>query len=187
MKLWLVRHAQPLIEPGLCYGQLDVAADAMATQRAADALAPLLPTGAKLYCSGLQRAQQLAKAIHDKRNTFSPNIDVRLNEINFGIWENIAWDKIPKVAFDTWLQDFDQHRFGGVEGVRDLLLRVHHALHELPAVGDAIWITHAGVIRAVNYLERYGLETIATPENWPNEAPAFGLWQCLEFGRLETR
>ena len=29
--LWLVRHAQPLIESGICYGQLDVAADAGAT------------------------------------------------------------------------------------------------------------------------------------------------------------
>jgi alpha-ribazole phosphatase len=187
MKLWLVRHAQPLIKPGLCYGQLDVAADAIATQRAAQAISPLLPASATLYCSGLLRARQLAKAIHDQRKTLLPKIDVRLNEMNFGIWEGIAWDDIPKTAFDTWTADFDQHRFGGVEGVRDLLLRVHQALHALPAVGDAIWITHAGVIRAVNYLERYGLETIATPENWPNEAPAFGLWQCLEFGQLETR
>ena len=187
MTLWLVRHAQPLIQEGLCYGQLDIAADAMATQRVADALAPLLPAGAKLYCSGLHRAQQLAKAIHDQRPTSMPNIDLRLNEINFGCWEGIAWDEIPKAAFDTWTQNFDQHRFGGVEGVRDLLQRVHHALRELPTKDDAVWITHAGVIRAVNYLVRYGLESVATPENWPTEAPAFGMWQCLEFGQHETR
>lgn len=188
MTLWLVRHAQPLIQEGLCYGQLDIPADPLATQHAAQAIAPLLPVGAKLYCSGLQRAQQLAQAIqqqlartiHDQHDALLPNIDVRLNEMNFGVWEGVAWDEIPKAAFDVWTQDFDQHRFGEVEGVRDLLLRVHNALHELPPKDDAVWITHAGVIRAVNYLFRYGLHTVATPETWPTEAPAFGKWQCFQ-------
>ena len=39
MKLWLVRHAQVLLPPGICYGATDVAADAAATLRAAQALA----------------------------------------------------------------------------------------------------------------------------------------------------
>jgi len=194
MKLWLVRHAQPLIQEGLCYGQLDIPADPLATQHTAQAIAPLLPAGAPLNCSGLQRAQQLAQAIqqqlartrHDQRDALLPNTDMRLNEMNFGIWEGVAWNEIPKTAFDRWTQDFDQHRFGGVEGVRDLLLRVHQALHELPPKDDAVWITHAGVIRAVNYLVRYGIHSVATPETWPTEAPAFGRWQCLELGQHEA-
>ena len=28
MKLWLARHAAPLIEAGICYGSLDIEADA---------------------------------------------------------------------------------------------------------------------------------------------------------------
>jgi alpha-ribazole phosphatase len=194
MKLWLVRHAQPLIQEGLCYGQLDIPADPLATQHTAQAIAPLLPAGAPLNCSGLQRAQHLAQAIqqqlartrHDQRDALLPNTDVRLNEMNFGIWEGVAWNEIPKTAFDRWTQDFDQHRFGGVEGVRDLLLRVHQALHELPPKDDAVWITHAGVIRAVNYLVRYGIHSVATPKTWPTEAPAFGRWQCLELGQHEA-
>jgi alpha-ribazole phosphatase len=194
MKLWLVRHAQPLIQEGLCYGQLDIQADPVATQHAAQAIAPLLPAGTPLNCSGLQRAQQLAQAIqqqlartrHDQRDALLPNTDMRLNEMNFGIWEGVAWNEIPKTAFDRWTQDFDQHRFGGVEGVRDLLLRVHQALHELPPKDDAVWITHAGVIRAVNYLVRYGIHSVATPKTWPTEAPAFGRWQCLELGQHEA-
>ena len=35
MKLWIVRHAKPLIESGVCYGALDVAADAPHTLQAA--------------------------------------------------------------------------------------------------------------------------------------------------------
>lgn len=183
MTLWLVRHAQPLIQEGLCYGQLDIPADPLATQEAAQAIAPLLPAGAKLYCSGLQRAQQLAQAIQQQHNTVSLTIDLRLNEINFGLWEGVAWDQIPKAAFDQWMLDFDHHRFGGAECLRDLLMRVHQALLELTTTEDAIWVTHAGVIRAVNYLQQYGLLPIATAATWPAEALAFGEWQCLELGQ----
>lgn len=186
MTLWLVRHAQPLIQEGLCYGQLDIPADPLATQHAAQAVAPLLPAGATLYCSGLQRAQQLAQAIQRQRNTFSLNIDLRLNEINFGVWEGVAWDQIPKAAFDRWMQDFDHHRFGGAECLRDLLTRVHQALLALSTREDAIWVTHAGVIRAVNYLQQYGLQPLATAATWPAEAPAFGGWQSLELGQAEA-
>ena len=186
MTLWLVRHAQPLIQEGLCYGQLDIPADPLATQEAAQAIAPLLPVGAKLYCSGLQRAQQLAQAIQQRRDTVSLTIDLRLNEINFGLWEGVAWDQIPKAAFDRWTQDFDHHRFGGAECLRDLLRRVHRALLELPATEDAIWVTHAGVIRAVNYLQQYGLQPMATAASWPAEAPAFGEWQCLVLGQRQA-
>jgi alpha-ribazole phosphatase len=146
----------------------------------------LLPVGATLYCSGLQRAQQLAQAIQQRCEAFSPNIDVRLNEMNFGIWEGVAWDEIPKAAFDGWTQDFDQHRFGGAECLRDLLIRVHQALLELTTTEDAVWVTHAGVIRAVNYLQQYGLQPIATATTWPAEAPAFGKWQCLELSHRAT-
>jgi alpha-ribazole phosphatase len=194
MTLWLVRHAQPLIQKGVCYGQLDILADPRATLHTARAIAPLLPAGAPLYCSGLQRAQQLAQAIQqqfaraipDQRNTLLPRVDTRLNEMNFGIWEGVAWDEIPKAAFDVWTQDFDQHRFGGAECLRDLLIRVHQALLELTTTEDAIWVTHAGVIRAVNYLQQYGLQPIATAATWPAEAPAFGKWQCLELSHRAT-
>ena len=186
MTLWLVRHAQPLIHEGLCYGQLDIPADPLATQEAAQAIAPLLPVGAKLYCSSLQRAQQLAQAIQQRRDTVSLTIDPRLNEINFGRWEGVAWDHIPKAAFDQWMLDFDHHRFGGAECLRDLLLRVDQALHALTTREDAIWVTHAGVIRAVTYLQQYGLQSIATAATWPAEAPAFGGWQCLALGQREA-
>jgi alpha-ribazole phosphatase len=183
-----------MIQEGLCYGQLDIPADPLATLHTAQAIAPLLPVGATLYCSGLQRAQQLAHAIHlqlagvihDQRNTLLPNIDTRLNEINFGVWEGVAWDEIPKAAFDQWTQDFDRYHFGGAECLRELLIRVHQALLELTTTEDVVWVTHAGVIRAVNYLQQYGLQPIATAATWPAEAPAFGKWQCLELGHRAT-
>ncbi len=41
--LWLVRHARPLIAPGICYGRHDVAADAAGTRAAAERLHAALP------------------------------------------------------------------------------------------------------------------------------------------------
>jgi alpha-ribazole phosphatase len=38
-----MRHAQPCIAPGVCYGALDMAAEAEASCQAAEALAAVLP------------------------------------------------------------------------------------------------------------------------------------------------
>jgi alpha-ribazole phosphatase len=39
MPLWVVRHARPLIAPGVCYGALDVPACPQTIRDAAEALA----------------------------------------------------------------------------------------------------------------------------------------------------
>ena len=64
MKLWLARHAAPLIDSGICYGSLDVEADEAATQSSARALAAALGRGGTnvvvrlsafiLLCIGIQ-------------------------------------------------------------------------------------------------------------------------------------
>jgi alpha-ribazole phosphatase len=43
--LWLLRHAHPLVDAGVCYGRLDVAADAVRTAQAAQDFSGLLPAG----------------------------------------------------------------------------------------------------------------------------------------------
>ena len=68
MNLILVRHAQPLVASGLCYGALDVAADLAATQLAAQALVlgmrhcaqPLAPTELSRLAAVLHLAARLA-------------------------------------------------------------------------------------------------------------------------------
>ena len=59
-RLWLVRHAAPLVPPGTCYGAWDVPADAQATRAAAERLATALPPGGRAVCvaySTLQRCE----------------------------------------------------------------------------------------------------------------------------------
>ena len=191
-QLWLVRHARPLVEPGLCYGASDLPADAADTERAARELAAVLPAGAILRMSGLQRAQQLAHALHPLRPELAaPVADTRLNEMDFGRFELERWDAIARAEFNAWTDNFHSHRFGGRESVADLLARVGQALRDplaahpgaaQPQAGqrDLVWFTHAGVIRAATLLHaRPDARPLAT--DWPTQAPAFGGWHCLDW------
>ena len=184
MKLWLLRHAPVLLGPGLCYGASDVPADGALTREAAQAFAPLLPEGTPVWVSGLVRAQQLAGALQAVRPDLrAARIDMRLNEMDFGHWELKPWEHIPRSAFDDWMADFAHHRFGGAQSTQQLLYRVAAALADLrPATSrDVLWITHAGVIRAVRHIVQSGGVHIREVGEWPKEAPEPGGWLTLEF------
>lgn len=181
--LWLVRHARPLIAPGLCYGATDVPADPADTTRAATELARALPPdlrGWQVRVSPLTRTTQLAQALHALRPDLpTPQPDPRLREMDFGRWENQAWDTIPRPELDAWATDFADWRCGGAESTRDVLRRVAAALAEAQAaLAPTIWITHAGVIRAVEVVKRAGgVPEGITAGEWPREAPGWGGWR----------
>jgi alpha-ribazole phosphatase len=181
MKLWIARHAKPLIESGICYGALDVAADAPHTLQAAHALAQALPVHCKVWVSPLQRCMQLADALSALRPELKPQTDVRLREMDFGRWEGVAWDAIPLADMQAWTGDFGAHRFGGVESANEVLARVGHvwdAARQHPGENH-VWITHAGVARAAQLLSQ-GLRSVDSASQWPKEAPGYGQWWCLE-------
>ncbi|WP_066706367.1 histidine phosphatase family protein [Curvibacter delicatus] len=176
MRLWLVRHAQPLVAAGVCYGASDLPADEAATQACAAQLAPQLPPGVALITSPLQRCERLAQQIQGLRPDLMLKRDARLAEMDFGCWEGQRWDSIPQSAFDAWTTDFGAHPFGGRESVNQLLQRVAAVRAEtLQQGGDAVWVTHAGVIRAMALLAQ-GIERLEHAEQWPRHAPGFGEW-----------
>lgn len=180
MKLWLVRHAQPLIASGVCYGALDLAADAEATLAAAHAVAAALPVGVVLWASPLQRCQQLASALCRLRPDLSLQTEPDLAEMNFGAWEGQRWDAIPKEAFEVWRADFGAHLFGGQESVRMLMQRVGRVWDQTRQHGqDAAWISHAGVIRVAGLLAQ-NVRQIESAAQWPRQAPEFGQWLELQ-------
>ncbi|MDE2617366.1 MAG: histidine phosphatase family protein [Burkholderiales bacterium] len=177
MKLWLVRHAQPLIAPGVCYGATDVPADARLTQATAAGLAPLLPAGLTVWTSPLQRCHALAQGLLTLRPDLQLRSDARLAEMDFGCWEGRRWDDIPRSAYDDWTSHFGAARFGGRESVNELLQRVAAARAELQALGqEAVWVTHAGVLRAMGLLEQ-GHTTLAQAPQWPQDVAGWGEWQ----------
>lgn len=179
MKLWLVRHAQPLIEAGVCYGATDVAADAQATAIAAEALSNALPSRLTLWVSPLQRCEQLAQALIGLRPDLTYKKDSRLREMDFGVWEGHRWDAIAPEAFDAWTADFGGHRFGGQESVSEFMGRVALAWDEFHNQGqDTVWIAHAGVIRAASLLAQ-GIRQVETAAQWPSQALGFGQWTVV--------
>ncbi len=174
MKLWLVRHAQPLIAPGICYGATDVPADATATQQAAQALALALAPGIRVISSPLQRCEQLVQTLRDLRPDLTCRADVRLKEMDFGCWEGQRWDDIALHELDQWTVNFGHWRCGGAESVQDLTARVGHLWDETCAAGeDAVWIAHAGVIRSAILLSQ-GVREVTRADQWPSRPIAFG-------------
>lgn len=193
MKLWLVRHAQPLIDAGICYGRLDMAADAEATAECAAKLATQLPAGLRVVSSPLQRCEQLAQALQALRPDLAYKTDGQLQEMDFGQWEGCAWQDIPRAELEAWTGDFAHYNVGhDGESVAAFMARVGAAFEgltpqsQIPAMvprtmaqdSGVLWITHAGVIRAVELLAQ-GVRHIERANQWPVEAPKYGQWRTL--------
>lgn len=185
MNLWLVRHAQPVIEPGICYGAMDVSADGPATELAARALADVLPMHCRMRVSTLQRCEQLAQAVCGLRPDLIPEPERRLIEMNFGDWEGQCWSGIAREELDAWTTDFAHWQCGGGECVQNFMQRIAAVWDECreisrltPQSGSVVWITHAGVIRAANLLAA-GQRRVLNALYWPEAAPVFGNWQRI--------
>ena len=175
-QLWLVRHAQPLMAPGHCYGALDVPADPAATTHSARQLASALPQGLIAHHSPLQRCELLAQILLGLRPDLIYTVDDRLREMDFGAWELRPWDEVPRADMDAWLADFTDARPGGDgESVRTLMARVGAAWDDTLAAPPAptLWVTHAGVMRAAMLLS-LGVRLPAQAADWPDTALAFG-------------
>ncbi len=181
-RLWLVRHAQPLIAPGVCYGQLDVPADDEHTRSSAHQLNAALPCDIVQWrCSPLVRCTQLAQSLRALRaaQPLALEPDPRLQELGFGDWEGRAWNDIPHAEIQAWTDDFCDYRpDSSGESLIAMLQRVQSALQESCALAlreqrDVLWITHAGVIRCVLWLMEHGSKR-PRADQWTARAPAFG-------------
>ncbi|WP_445288878.1 histidine phosphatase family protein [Variovorax atrisoli] len=179
--LWLQRHAPVVAEPGLCYGATDLEAHADATLAAARRIAPLLPADVLLCSSPLRRCVALAEAIAALRPDLSVTRDARLAEMDFGAWEGRPWADIPREDFDAWTADFAGSRAGTHgESVRAFMSRIAEAHDEwLAQPRDTLWVTHAGVLRAVSLLRR-GIRCPASAGDWPSGEMPFGGWLVFD-------
>lgn len=185
MKLWMLRHARPLVDSGICYGALDVAADAAATEAAARNAAQALPHHLAVCYSPLQRCERLAQVLQGLRPDLTMQAEPRLREMDFGCWEGVPWADIPRPALEAWTADFGGHAFGGVESTATVLARVQAALDDfrssLARAGqeEGLWITHAGVVRSVRLLAA-GVRSVQDAAQWPTEGLAPGALTTLD-------
>lgn len=182
MRLWLARHARPLVEEGLCYGALDVAADENETASAATRLAQALPQGVDVLSSPLQRCTQLAQALARLRPDLVPRLDPRLAEMDFGSWEGRAWSSLDRGEMDAWAGDFAGYRAGGTgECVSQFVARVDASLREMRRAGrDQAWIAHAGVFKVL--VRRLDGLALAKAPDWPVEKLEYGQWRMFSIG-----
>jgi len=154
MQLFLVRHPQPEIAPGICYGRTDVPASADQVARVASSLrAAGLPGALPIYASPLARCTALARALD-----VPVTLDARLAEMDFGAWEMRPWDAIPRAEVDAWVADLLHYRPGGAENVLDVARRVAAFHEELRQSGQsrALVICHAGAMRLLSALNEGG-------------------------------
>ncbi|MDP3538065.1 MAG: alpha-ribazole phosphatase family protein [Azonexus sp.] len=170
MILHLVRHPKPVIEQGICYGRLDVAAENAGA--VAERLITELPPGLPVWSSPLRRCRELAALLHP-----APRLDERLAEMNFGDWEGRNWDEVPRAELDAWAADVAG--FAPPGGESPLILQ-RRALDfvaglELP---EAVLVTHAGVIRVLLAHWR-GL----APNDWTQLVFAYGSRTTVEVRR----
>ena len=190
LSLWLVRHATPRVAPGTCYGRLEVQADPDHTRLTAHQLHAAwqshkaAPETTLVWHSPARRCADLATACAQAGLPASePKAD--LLEMDFGQWEGLAWDAIERTEIDAWTQHFLTHRPGGGESVDALLHRTQRALTlglqtaQAQGIQTPIWLTHAGVIRAVECLISRSPQALNTlqAKDWPMTPCAFGSWQ----------
>ncbi len=179
MQLWLARHAQPVLPAGICYGTLDVDVNDQANHTAALALAQALPRGIPLRSSPSLRCGRLAAALLALRTDLTCCTDVRLREMDFGRWEGRSWGDIGPAALQAWTDDFEHYQPGGAESVHQLMVRVGQAWDEACGSGlDMVWLTHAGVIRAVTLLAS-GHRSVTHAAQWPVDGCGFGQWRLV--------
>lgn len=149
MQLYLVRHTQPAIASGICYGQSDLnVADSFPDEMESVRLKLANIVPAISFSSPLQRCTKLAEQLQ----LTELKTDDRLMELNFGDWEMEAWDAIPRHQIDTWSKTYINTPPPNGESFLDLQQRVIEFINQLQnhhQEKNILIITHAGVIRAL--------------------------------------
>jgi len=146
MSLILVRHPQPLVASGICYGRTNLAVAPEEQARKLAALIKTLPENAALFSSPLQRCAGIASQLPQQPVI----LDARLVEMDFGAWEMQPWDDIPRADIDAWAADLIEYHPGGGESLLQMAARVQDFYADFQrqqGADSSIIICHAGTIR----------------------------------------
>jgi alpha-ribazole phosphatase len=149
VNVYLVRHTRPALEGSRCYGRLD--ADlAPGWKEQAATLQTRLPTGAALITSPDRRCRQLAELLALQAGT-PAIIDERLQELDFGAWEGLAWADVPRAESIHWAGDVWNRSPPGGETYATLYERISGAWQSLVLMDadTVVVIGNAGPLRAM--------------------------------------
>ena len=147
MSIYLIRHTTPLIEKGICYGQLDLDVTDSFEEEAVQIQNALPSAIEQVYSSPLIRCQKLAGFLFPEHNiSFEPD----LMELACGEWEGIHWDAIAPEVIDPWMKDFVNVCIPGGESYVQMHKRVTGCFTRIIESSKPVAIvTHGGVIRSI--------------------------------------
>jgi alpha-ribazole phosphatase len=150
MRIALIRHPAPQIEPGICYGRLDVGVARGADEQIGGIAAnPSLHGATCVWSSPSRRCRGLAGAIALALGV-PLTIDPRLQELDFGVWEGRSWDKIAHADLDRWAASPLTFAPPGGEPGAALIARIsafHASLHK--AQQDCAIVSHGGPLKVL--------------------------------------
>ena len=164
MQVALVRHPPVQIAPGVCYGRLDLELRAEAAADVARIVSDLRGGFAHVWTSPARRCLAVAQALAS-----APVVDARLLELDFGAWEGMAWDIVPRAALGRWAADPVGFAPPGGESGAALLARVASFHAALLAQGeDCVVVAHGGPLKLLAAMLRGEAPDLLAP------APALG-------------
>lgn len=128
MQLTIIRHTSVDVEPGVCYGNTDVALRPTFPEEAERVRTQLEGmTFDKVFTSPLSRCTRLAgycgypDAIRDER----------IKEMNFGDWEMRRFDEITDPHLSEWYADYINEKTTGGESFADMRERIKDFIRDL--------------------------------------------------------
>jgi alpha-ribazole phosphatase len=165
MKTVLVRHLPPVIEPGICYGHLDIPMRPGGASELARSVAGQMSEGpVRVWTSPAIRCRPLARLIAESLSA-PLSADPRLLELDFGDWEGKPWDDVPRAELDRWAADPAAFRAPGGESGTQLIQRVRAFHQELCREGqDCVVVSHGGPLKVlISLLRGEPVDLLATP------------------------
>lgn len=146
------RHPRPRLAGRICYGRTDVPLAELPDHGAAALIEAAVDPIERIIASPSSRAWLVAQAVAAR--TGAPlHADDRLQEMDFGAWEGLAWSAVPRPELDAWAADTLHYRPGGGESVDAVLRRVRRAWTGIASSADTtLLVTHAGPIRCLLHI-----------------------------------
>ncbi len=150
-----MRHPPAAIAPGVCYGRLDIGLGGDATETVDEIVSTIAGAGAEqVWTSPATRCLLVAEMVAQALGA-DLLVDPRLHELDFGAWEGVAWDSVPRAALDAWAADPIDFAPPGGEAGKALLARVR-AVHQaiVAARQDCVIVSHGGPLKLLAALIR---------------------------------
>jgi len=153
MKIFVIRHGKTeLNEKHLINGHLE---DTLIPEGIAqvEAVASSVPKSIKhIYSSSSLRAEQTAKIL-SKSLDAKITLHDELKEVSFGTLEGTDWTKDVKEKHRSLQYDWHAHNGESVEDVTKRLLKILETIKASNGDGEALVVTHGGIIRLLYFLE----------------------------------